>query len=92
METRFRIMNLCKKLHLNCFRNLLALMIQKEVYMFIPKPGENVLLLCKKCKHTFSGPCPQRLGLGLLREKMKDETKCPKCGSKKLILSPFVHY
>ena len=52
--------------------------------MRAPQPGENVLLLCKKCKHTFTGPCPNHLGIGFIIEKMKDEPKCPKCGSKKL--------
>jgi hypothetical protein len=26
--------------------------------MRLPFPGENVYLLCKKCNHSFSGPCP----------------------------------
>lgn len=60
--------------------------------MRAPQPGENVLLLCKKCQHTFTGPCPNRLGIGFIIEKMKDEPKCPKCGSKKLVLSPWVNY
>lgn len=57
-----------------------------------PQPGETVHLLCKKCRHSFTGPCPNHLGFGLIAEKLKDDTKCPKCGSKKLILSPWIHY
>ena len=60
--------------------------------MRAPQPGETVHLLCKKCQHTFTGPCPHGLGIGLITEKMKDDTKCPQCGSKKLVLSPWIMY
>lgn len=34
--------------------------------MRLPFPGENVYLLCKKCNHSFSGPCPNYGMLNIL--------------------------
>lgn len=60
--------------------------------MRLPQPGENVLLLCKDCHHSFMGPCPDSYGFLLILQKKIKNPKCPKCGGKKIILNPAVKY
>lgn len=60
--------------------------------MLMPVAGSSVHLMCKKCKHLFVGPCPSHSGRPLLSNKDVKEPVCPQCGSKKIILNPFVHY
>ena len=60
--------------------------------MIMPTPGDTVVLLCLKCKHSFSGPCPKQNGLGTILSKKIKRTICPKCGSKKVVMNPFVFY
>ena len=60
--------------------------------MRAPRPGESVYLLCMNCKHSFLGPCPDRFGLSELTNKKIQTSKCPKCNSIRVMLSPFVKY
>ena len=57
--------------------------------MRMPQPGENVLLLCVNCHHSFRGPCPSWYGFSV---KIFKKPKCPKCGKKKIILNPAIRY
>ena len=59
--------------------------------MRLPFPGENVYLLCKKCNHSFSGPCPN-YGMPNILNLILKKNKCPNCGSTKIILHPAVRY
>lgn len=53
-----------------------------------PHPGDNVALICSKCKNSFSGKYP-----GFSFSILKNiKTKCPKCGCSKVELNPFVNY
>lgn len=60
--------------------------------MRMPWPGENVLLMCLNCHHSFNGPCPDRYSLGDIFKRIVKKPKCPKCGSYKVILNPMVRY
>jgi hypothetical protein len=60
--------------------------------MRMPRPGENVLLMCQKCHNSFNGPCPDRSGLCEILNRIIKKAKCPKCGSYKVILNPMVRY
>jgi hypothetical protein len=79
--------NIRRELFLNRFDNHL-----QEVFMRIPLPGENIMLLYKECNHLFSGPCPDNFGLGILVNKIIQKPKCPNCGLTKDIKNPFIKY
>lgn len=56
-----------------------------------PRLNETVFLLCKKCKHSFLGKYPAKLGLTLNDRKIFT-TKCPRCKSSEIMLNPSVKY
>lgn len=56
-----------------------------------PRPGENIVLMCTKCKAMFSGPNPGYGSIPIIFRPVK-KAKCPKCGCKKVIPHPAVHY
>lgn len=56
-----------------------------------PKPGENILLMCCKCKCMFNGPNPG-YGPVLIPVLFVKRAKCPNCGSRKVVPFPGVKY
>ena len=56
-----------------------------------PHAGETIVLLCTECHHMFMGPNPRGLKSLILSRPVK-KAKCPKCGSKKVVPHPFIHY
>lgn len=59
---------------------------------FPPQEGENVPLICLKCHNHFSGPNPSGNSIFEYIFKMKKRTKCPECGSFKVIRNLFVFF
>ena len=57
-----------------------------------PLYGENIPLLCLKCKQMFVGPNPKGEKLFEAIYKNRKKAKCPNCGNKNVIPHPGVHW
>ena len=59
---------------------------------FPPSHGESIPLICTECKKMFIGPNPNGIKLFDDFPKLKKKAQCPKCGSKKVVPHPGVHF
>ena len=57
-----------------------------------PREGEQIPLLCLKCKKMFSGPNPGDEKFFGLFHKPAKKAACPNCGSKKVVPHPAVRF